>query len=85
MSKADLEWAYELTRRLEARGMGLFNVPPKREAGRPRLYQTEAEKKKAYRERRAGRSLVELSEGQKRSPEKVTDMEISKKAEALTL
>ena len=86
MSQADLDFAYEQTRRLEARGMGLFNVPPKRQACRPRLYQTEVERKKAHRERRAGRSLVELSEGRKkRPPEKVTDMEILRKAEGLTL
>jgi hypothetical protein len=53
MSRADLAFAYEQTRKLEARGLGLFRLPENRQAGRPRVYQTEAERKRAYRKRKA--------------------------------
>jgi hypothetical protein len=76
-SKADLDFAYEQTRRLEARGMGLFGLPPKKKAGRPKLYQSQAEKKRAYRERLRGKPLEVKGAQEKRLPEEVTDMEIT--------
>jgi len=88
MSRADLEFAWDQTRRLEARGMAMpdaeiakrmSDVIPEKKAGRPKLYQTEAEKKKAYRERRAGKALASL----KTAPfEKVPDIENTKKSHA---
>ena len=44
---------------------------PERKAGRPRLYMTEAQKKKAYRERRAARALADFEQWPKqRRPNK---------------
>ena len=94
MSRVDIEFAWQQTKRLEAEGIVLpdpelakrmSELIPERKAGRPRLYGSEAEKKKAYRERRAGRSLADLSDGHKTAPvEQVTDMETRLKTPALT-
>jgi len=64
MSQADIEYAWAQTLKLEK--LGIVQHDPElhermevllgteaKKAGRPRIYQTEAEKKKAYRQRLA--------------------------------
>ena len=78
MSTTAIQNAWAETRKLESLGIVLPDpelaermslLVPERKAGRPRLYKTEAEKKKAYRARVAS---------------KVTDMKIDRKPVAVS-
>jgi hypothetical protein len=90
MSRKDVEWIKAETRRLEALGVVLgmlglsaFETKP---AGRPRQYQSAAEKKRAYRERKAKKPLSIVKKGRKKWPlGKVRDVDLARKAEASTI
>jgi hypothetical protein len=87
MSRKDVELIKAETRRLEALGvvlgmLGLNTLEPKR-GGRPKLYETEAERKRAYRNRKAAKPLSIVREGQRtRSLKKVRDIDLAQKAKS---
>ena len=86
MSRKVIELIKAETRRLEALGvvlgmLGLTTFEPTR-AGRPNLYETEAERKRAYRNRKATKPLSIVREGQRTRPlKKVRDIDLAQKAQ----
>jgi hypothetical protein len=86
MSRQDIELIKAETLKLEALGfvlgmLGLTTLEPKR-AGRPKLYETEAERKRAYRNRKAAKPLSIVREGQRtRSLKKVRHIDLGQKAQ----
>ena len=90
MRRKHIEFIKAETRRLEALGvvlgmLGINTLEPKR-AGRPRLYDTEAERKRAYRKRKAEKPLSIVQEGRKKWPlEKVRDLDFAIRAQGGTV